>query len=55
VDVLVVCAELSALNSTAGAVKLAVEYKVNIEFCAEIIMAVQILHYRHFPMYLEAE
>lgn len=40
----VVCAELSAINltvqnGTAGAVKLAAEYKVNIVFCAEQIMA----------------
>lgn len=44
-DVLVVCAELSAINliavnGAAGAVKLAVEYKANIKFCAEQIMAV---------------
>lgn len=43
-DVLVVCAELSAINltapnSTAGAVKLAVEYQVNFKVCAEQIMA----------------
>lgn len=43
-DVLVVCAELSAinltaLNGTAGAVKLAVEYQVNIKFCTEQTMA----------------
>lgn len=43
-DVLVVCAELSAINltaqnGTAGAVKLAVEYKANIIFCAEQIRA----------------
>lgn len=43
-DVLVVCAELSAinltaLNGTAGAVKLAVEYKIKIKFCTEQIMS----------------
>lgn len=59
-DVLVVCAELSAINliaqnSTVGAVKLAVEYKVNIKVCAEKIMAIPILHYPHSPMYLQAE
>lgn len=56
----VCCAELSAINliardSTVGAVKLAVEYKVNIKVCAEKIMAIPILQYPHSPMYLPAE
>lgn len=59
-DVLAVCAELSAINlialdSTVGAVKLAVEYKINIKVSVEKIMAIQILHYYHSPIYLQAE
>lgn len=56
-DVLVACAELSAVNLIAlnSTVKLAVEYKVNIEVCAEKLMTIQILHYLHSPMYLQAE
>lgn len=41
-DVLVVelsAINLTAQNGTAGAVKLAAEYKVNIKFCTEQIMA----------------
>lgn len=58
-DVLVVCTELSAinliaLNRTGDAINLAVEYKVNIKVC-EKIMAMQILHYPHSPMDLQAE
>lgn len=73
-DVLVVCAELSpinliALNSTIGAIKLAVEYKVSIKGSAKMIIQIfldshdlfstaftaNFVFHPHSPMYLQAE